>query len=165
MLGYFSVIGLLRVHVLLGDFTLALKVMDDVDISQKVTINLLISKTFRLTHSTVSVHSDNSLCCDYILLCWVLLPCTTSLRGRYSHVCLDSQPHLAYKAVPYAQLPIRPTQQNRRSDVRFTCHLPRSFPQSTGRQHREYCKGALWRPARKDVARVRALSCLVFPDL
>jgi len=35
MLGYFSLIGLLRVHVLLGDFTLALKVMDEVDISQK----------------------------------------------------------------------------------------------------------------------------------
>ncbi|KIK62547.1 hypothetical protein GYMLUDRAFT_42013 [Collybiopsis luxurians FD-317 M1] len=29
-LGYFSVLGLLRVHVLLGDFTLALKVMDQV---------------------------------------------------------------------------------------------------------------------------------------
>ncbi|EEB95865.1 hypothetical protein MPER_05100, partial [Moniliophthora perniciosa FA553] len=29
MLGYFSIIGLLRVHVLLGDFTLALKVMDN----------------------------------------------------------------------------------------------------------------------------------------
>jgi len=28
-LGYFSLIGLLRVHVLLGDFTLALKVMDN----------------------------------------------------------------------------------------------------------------------------------------
>ncbi|KAF5366211.1 hypothetical protein D9758_005722 [Tetrapyrgos nigripes] len=35
MLGYFSIIGLLRVHVLLGDFTLALKVMDNVELSQK----------------------------------------------------------------------------------------------------------------------------------
>ncbi|KAG7440443.1 uncharacterized protein BT62DRAFT_983109 [Guyanagaster necrorhizus] len=35
MLGYFSIIGLLRVHVLLGDFTLALKVMDNVDLNQK----------------------------------------------------------------------------------------------------------------------------------
>ena len=32
MLGYFSIIGLLRVHVLLGDFTLALKVMDNVEL-------------------------------------------------------------------------------------------------------------------------------------
>ena len=36
MLGYFSIIGLLRVHTLLGDFTLALKVMDNVELNQKV---------------------------------------------------------------------------------------------------------------------------------
>ena len=36
MLGYFSIIGLLRVHVLLGDFTLALKVMENVELNQKV---------------------------------------------------------------------------------------------------------------------------------
>ncbi|GJJ13018.1 hypothetical protein Clacol_007267 [Clathrus columnatus] len=35
MLGYFSIIGLLRVHTLLGDFTLALKVMDNIELSQK----------------------------------------------------------------------------------------------------------------------------------
>ncbi|KAG5642259.1 hypothetical protein DXG03_003336 [Asterophora parasitica] len=35
MLGYFSIIGLLRVHALLGDFTLALKVMDNVELNQK----------------------------------------------------------------------------------------------------------------------------------
>ena len=36
MLGYFSIIGLLRVHVHLGDFTLALKVMQNVELNQKV---------------------------------------------------------------------------------------------------------------------------------
>lgn len=35
MLGYFSLIGLLRVHVLLGDYTLALKVVDHVELGQK----------------------------------------------------------------------------------------------------------------------------------
>ncbi|TFK24101.1 eukaryotic translation initiation factor 3 subunit 6 [Coprinopsis marcescibilis] len=35
MLGYFSIIGLLRVHVLLGDFTLALKVLDNIELNQK----------------------------------------------------------------------------------------------------------------------------------
>ena len=38
MLGYFSLIGLLRVHVLLGDFTLALKVMDNIELNQKASI-------------------------------------------------------------------------------------------------------------------------------
>ncbi|OCH90225.1 eukaryotic translation initiation factor 3 subunit 6 [Obba rivulosa] len=37
MLGYFSIIGLLRVHSLLGDFTLALKVMEHVELNQKST--------------------------------------------------------------------------------------------------------------------------------
>ena len=36
LLGYFSLIGLLRVHSLLGDFTLALKVMESVELNQKV---------------------------------------------------------------------------------------------------------------------------------
>jgi len=35
MLGYFSLIGLLRVHVLLGDFTLGLKVVEHVELNQK----------------------------------------------------------------------------------------------------------------------------------
>lgn len=37
-LGYFSLIGLLRVHVLLGDFTLALKAVDNVELTQKVRV-------------------------------------------------------------------------------------------------------------------------------
>ena len=37
MLGYFSLIGLLRVYVLLGDFTLALKVVENVELNQKVS--------------------------------------------------------------------------------------------------------------------------------
>ncbi|KAJ4349835.1 uncharacterized protein N0V89_008454 [Didymosphaeria variabile] len=35
MLGYFSVIGLLRVHCLLGDFSLALKTLDDIELNKK----------------------------------------------------------------------------------------------------------------------------------
>ncbi|MBW0477317.1 hypothetical protein O181_017032 [Austropuccinia psidii MF-1] len=35
MLGYFSIIGLLRVHVLLGDYTLALQMMDDIELNKK----------------------------------------------------------------------------------------------------------------------------------
>lgn len=42
MLGYFSIIGLLRVHVLLGDFTLALKVMENIELNQKVCDTLVV---------------------------------------------------------------------------------------------------------------------------
>jgi translation initiation factor 3 subunit L len=34
-LGYFSIIGLLRVHVLMGDYTLALKMLDTIDLHKK----------------------------------------------------------------------------------------------------------------------------------
>ena len=45
MLGYFSIVGLLRVHSLLGDFTLALKVMENVELNQKVRHGLVVSLT------------------------------------------------------------------------------------------------------------------------
>lgn len=35
MLGYFSLVGLLRVHCLLGDFSLALKTLDDIELNKK----------------------------------------------------------------------------------------------------------------------------------
>jgi translation initiation factor 3 subunit L len=43
-LGYFSIIGLLRVHCLLGDFTLALKMMDNIELNKKVpTLSIMLT--------------------------------------------------------------------------------------------------------------------------
>lgn len=53
MLGYFSIVCLLRVHVLLGDFTLALKVMENVELSQKVCIAVFLARTRMLTALTL----------------------------------------------------------------------------------------------------------------
>jgi translation initiation factor 3 subunit L len=36
MLGYFSLVGLLRLHSLLGDYYQALKVLDNIDFNKKV---------------------------------------------------------------------------------------------------------------------------------
>jgi translation initiation factor 3 subunit L len=36
MLGYFSIVGLLRMHCLMGDYWLALKTLDPIDLSKKV---------------------------------------------------------------------------------------------------------------------------------
>ena len=41
LLGYFSILGLLRVHTMLGDFTLALKSMENVELNQKVYTSIL----------------------------------------------------------------------------------------------------------------------------
>lgn len=57
MLGYFSIIGLLRVHVLLGDFTLALKVMDNVELNQKVGCALIIDQEYLLNNLSLRSHA------------------------------------------------------------------------------------------------------------
>lgn len=46
MLGYFSIIGLLRVHVLLGDFSLALKTLDDIEMNKKAMFARVMAAHF-----------------------------------------------------------------------------------------------------------------------
>lgn len=46
MLGYFSIIGLLRVHCLLGDFSLALKTLDDIELSKKAMFARVMAAHF-----------------------------------------------------------------------------------------------------------------------
>ncbi|CAK7198350.1 hypothetical protein SEUCBS139899_001011 [Sporothrix eucalyptigena] len=46
MLGYFSIIGLLRVHCLLGDFSLALKTMDDIELNKKAMFARVMAAHF-----------------------------------------------------------------------------------------------------------------------
>jgi len=46
MLGYFSIIGLLRVHCLLGDFSLALKTLDDIEMNKKAMFARVMAAHF-----------------------------------------------------------------------------------------------------------------------
>ncbi|KZF22726.1 putative eukaryotic translation initiation factor 3 subunit 6-interacting protein [Xylona heveae TC161] len=46
MLGYFSIIGLLRVHCLLGDFALALKTLDDIELNKKAMFARVMAAHF-----------------------------------------------------------------------------------------------------------------------
>ena len=46
MLGYFSLIGLLRVHCLLGDFSLALKTLDDIELNKKAMFARVMAAHF-----------------------------------------------------------------------------------------------------------------------
>jgi RNA polymerase I-associated factor PAF67 len=72
MLGYFSIIGLLRVHTLLGDYTLALRVMDNIELNQKVS-NCLIHSENKLIILAGVLHSCHCVSCGNLLLCWLLL--------------------------------------------------------------------------------------------
>ncbi|KAI9753198.1 MAG: hypothetical protein M1815_006316 [Lichina confinis] len=46
LLGYFSIIGLLRVHALLGDFSLALKTLDDIELNKKAMFARVMAAHF-----------------------------------------------------------------------------------------------------------------------
>ncbi|ROT38482.1 RNA polymerase I-associated factor PAF67 [Sodiomyces alkalinus F11] len=46
MLGYFSIVGLLRVHTLLGDFSLALKTLDDIELNKKAMFARVMAAHF-----------------------------------------------------------------------------------------------------------------------
>ncbi|KAI9732673.1 MAG: hypothetical protein M1834_004010 [Cirrosporium novae-zelandiae] len=46
MLGYFSIIGLLRVHCLLGDYSLALKTLDDIELNKKAMFARVMAAHF-----------------------------------------------------------------------------------------------------------------------
>lgn len=47
MLGYFSLVGLLRLHSLLGDYYQAIKVLENIELHKKVGSCVLIGKTNR----------------------------------------------------------------------------------------------------------------------
>jgi len=46
MLGYYSIVGLLRVHCLLGDFSLALKTLDDIELNKKAMFARVVAAHF-----------------------------------------------------------------------------------------------------------------------
>ncbi len=105
MLGYFSVVGLLRVHSLLGDFTLALKVMENVELNQKVRGNRLSVWTDTDSYS-VAIHTCDSLPCHHLLLCRLLLHNAATLHRCDQDLCVYPQLNFADEAIPHQELSI-----------------------------------------------------------
>lgn len=118
MLGYFSLIGLLRVHVLLGDYTLALKMMENVELNQKVYNNHLPeARSPLLKPRLVAFHPRHCMPCYNLLLCWVLLHYAAAISRRHPHLCHHPEFHHAHEAVPHSQLPIRSGQFTRNPKI------------------------------------------------
>lgn len=75
MLGYFSLIGLLRLHSLLGDYSMALKVLGNIELNRKVCICYAF-KYFALSYLAfrycLFFFSINSVCKINLssLFCW-----------------------------------------------------------------------------------------------
>ncbi|KAK9470980.1 RNA polymerase I-associated factor PAF67-domain-containing protein [Dipodascopsis tothii] len=73
-LGYFSIIGLLRVHTLLGDFTLALKTMEGIDLSKKNKFSRVASVQFTIYY--------------YVGFCYMMLRRYADAIKAFSHILL-----------------------------------------------------------------------------
>lgn len=103
MLGYFSLVGLLRLHSLLGDYYQAIKVLENIELhNKKVSFYETFEAELVLTLS-VSI-SESVLCCTrlpdfYCLLCRLCLYDDEEILRRDSHFQLDSSLHPAHKTV------------------------------------------------------------------
>ena len=111
MLSYFDITGLLRVHVHRGDFALSLKVTENVDLNQKVSLDSPATRPY-------DAYVDPLAAAFYSLPCesYYYVVSTTSsamLSGCHSHLCDDHQLHRADATIPHKKLPIRdPVIQN-----------------------------------------------------
>jgi len=74
MLGYFSIIGLLRVHCLLGDFTLALKTLDDIELNKKAMFARVMAAHFSTYY--------------YIGFCYMMTHRYSDAIRMFSHILL-----------------------------------------------------------------------------
>ncbi|CDR45882.1 CYFA0S20e01266g1_1 [Cyberlindnera fabianii] len=73
-LGYFSIIGLLRIHTLLGDFTLALKTMEDIDLDKKAFFTKIPGCHFTTYY--------------YVGFCYLMLHRYSDAIKTFSHILL-----------------------------------------------------------------------------
>jgi len=74
MLGYFSIIGLLRVHCLLGDFTLALKTLDDIELNKKAVFARVMAAHFTTYY--------------YVGFCYMMMRRYSDAIKSFSHILL-----------------------------------------------------------------------------
>ncbi|KAF8427827.1 RNA polymerase I-associated factor PAF67-domain-containing protein [Tirmania nivea] len=84
--GYFSIIGLLRVHCLLGDFTLALQTLDDIELSKKA----VFARNFHKQNAQFdSITKKNDQMYALLAMCVALSPTRlddtilTAMREKY----------------------------------------------------------------------------------
>lgn len=73
-LGYFSVIGLLRIHTLLGDFTLALKTMEHIDLDKRAFFTKIPGCHFTTYY--------------YVGFCYLMLHRYSDAIKAFSHILL-----------------------------------------------------------------------------
>ena len=146
MLGYFSIICLLRVHVLLGDFTLALKAMENVELSQKAPLT-------RVTACHVSTYYYVGFCYitlrrypDAIRIFVSILNFISRMRRYHTRSYqYDQVRDFCYFLISVPDGIACIDQQNGGQDVRPLRNLQRTFSEQVGRQHSQHSKRTIWR--------------------
>lgn len=103
MLGYFSLVGLLRLHSLLGDYYQAIKVLENIELNKKVSFAsvplyiFMVNGIFLLCCPHSCIHAvlcltEHVLACarvpdHHLLLCGVRLLDDEALSGCHPSLC------------------------------------------------------------------------------
>lgn len=159
-LGYFSILGLLRVHVLLGDYTLALGMLDGIDLNKKALFT-------RVTGAHVAVYY-------YVGFSYMMLGRYPDAIRAFSHILFfvlrlkhfqrgsqfDQVRSFRGCGGKRELMRGRTDQQDGRSHVLPPRHLPGALPHQGRRGYLDCDEGEVWRAARQDGSR-RARSPLL----
>ncbi|GAB7346213.1 hypothetical protein MBLNU457_4947t1 [Dothideomycetes sp. NU457] len=112
MLGYFSIIGLLRVHCLLGDFSLALKTLDDIELNKKAMFARVMAAHFStyyyigFSYMMMHRYSDAIRMFSHILL-FVFRTKNFQKNAQYETIAKKNDQMLALLAICVAFQPTR----------------------------------------------------------
>ncbi|KAK0736876.1 RNA polymerase I-associated factor PAF67-domain-containing protein [Apiosordaria backusii] len=112
MLGYFSIIGLLRVHCLLGDFSLALKTLDDIELNKKAMFARVMAAHFTtyyyvgFSYMMMRRYSDALRMFSHILI-YVSRTKNFQKNAQYDNINKKSDQMLALIAICVAFQPTR----------------------------------------------------------
>ena len=112
MLGYFSIIGLLRVHCLLGDFSLALKTLDDIELNKKAMFARVMAANFTtyyyvgFSYMMMHRYADALRAFNHILI-YVSRTKNFQKNAQYDSITKKSDQMLALVAICVAFYPTR----------------------------------------------------------
>lgn len=107
MLGYFAIVGLLRVHCLLGDYYSALKTLDCINVccGGNVLCNCALTAGSDCRQKGI-LHCGHTLPHHVVLLPGIRLHDDAALCGRNQNVVKCTAVHHPHQAISYAILPV-----------------------------------------------------------
>lgn len=152
MLGYFSIIGLLRVHCLLGDYTLALKMMDNIELNKKALFSRVIPCHVTTYYYVGFSYMMMRRYADAIKAFSTVLTFIQRTKQYHTRSYQFDQVSIyryqpdctwSYRSVMLTALPIIDCQEVR-SNVCLVGHVHCSLPHSSGWEHSQPSPWKVW---------------------